>query len=153
MAIAANTQDMWERFCDAAAPHLKVDPKFAEPFGRFDNKLELVGVLEALFATKTVDEWAELLAKADVPHAPVLDYAGIAKHAQFWDNDYIENIEHAVLGPMRVPGPPVHMSRTPPRIQGGGPPLGQHTEELLLEAGYTWAELEAFNRAGVTALE
>jgi crotonobetainyl-CoA:carnitine CoA-transferase CaiB-like acyl-CoA transferase len=45
------------------------------------------------------------------------------------------------------------MSKTPPRIQGGGPPLGQHTEEVLLEAGYTWEELEAFNRAGVTALE
>ncbi len=153
MAIAANTQDMWERFCDAAAPHLKVDPKFAEPFGRFDNKLELVGVLEALFATRTVDEWANLLAAADVPHAPVLDYAGIANHPQFLENRYIEQIEHSVLGPMRVPGPPVHMSKTPPRIQGGGPPLGQHTEEILLEAGYTWAELETFNRNGVTALE
>jgi crotonobetainyl-CoA:carnitine CoA-transferase CaiB-like acyl-CoA transferase len=153
MAIAANTQDMWERFCDAAAPELKVDPKFAEPFGRFDNKMELVGILEALFAKKTVDEWADLLAQADVPHAPVLDYAGIALHPQFWENGYIENIEHSVLGPMRVPGPPVHMSKTPPRIQGGGPPLGQHTEELLLEAGYTWDELETFNRAGVTALE
>jgi crotonobetainyl-CoA:carnitine CoA-transferase CaiB-like acyl-CoA transferase len=153
MAIAANTQEMWERFCDAAAPHLKTDPKFAEPFGRFDNKMELVGVLEALFATKTVAEWAGLLAAADVPHAPVLDYEGIAGHPQFIENGYIESIEHSVLGPMRVPGPPVHMSKTPPRIQGGGPPLGQHTEELLLEAGYTWDEIEAFNRAGVTALE
>jgi crotonobetainyl-CoA:carnitine CoA-transferase CaiB-like acyl-CoA transferase len=47
----------------------------------------------------------------------------------------------------------VHMSKTPPRIQGGGPPLGQHTEEILLEAGYTWEELERFNRDDVTALE
>jgi crotonobetainyl-CoA:carnitine CoA-transferase CaiB-like acyl-CoA transferase len=153
MALAANTQDMWERFCAAAAPHLKTDPKFAEPFGRFDNKLELVAVLEALFATKTVDEWATLLAAADVAHAPVLDYAAIAEHPQFLENAYIESIEHSVLGPMRVSGPPVHMSKTPAKVQGGGPPLGQHTEELLLEAGYTWDELEAFNRAGVTALE
>ena len=68
-------------------------------------------------------------------------------------NGYIEEIEHSNLGTMRVPGPPVHMSKTPPKIQGGGPQLGQHTEEILLEAGYTWEELEAFNRAGVTALE
>lgn len=153
MAIAANTQDMWERFCDAAAPQLKTDPKFAEPFGRFDHKLELVGILERLFATKTSREWEEVLSAADVPHAPVLDYAALAQHPQFIANGYVQEIDHANLGKMRVPGPPVHMSKTPPRIQGGGPQLGQNTEEILLEAGYTWAELEAFNREGVTDIE
>ena len=151
MAIAANTQDMWERMCDAAAPHLKTDPRFAEPFGRFDNKLQLVDILEELFSTKTVNEWADLLAAADVPHAPVLAYAGVAEHPQFLENGYVQEIEHGTLGHMRVHGPPVHMSKTPPRIQGGGSELGQHTEEILLEAGYSWEELEAFNRAGVTS--
>jgi CoA:oxalate CoA-transferase len=153
IAIAANSQDMWERLCDAAAPQLKTDPRFAEPFGRFDNKMALVAAFEELFATKTVDEWAAILAAADVPHAPVLKYAEVEKHPQFLANGYIQEIDHAVLGKMRVPGPAVHMSKTPPRIQGGGPPLGQHTEEILLEAGYTWEELEQFNRDGVTALE
>ncbi len=53
IAIAANTQDMWERFCDAAAPELKHDPRFESPFDRADNKMVLVGVLEDLFKTKT----------------------------------------------------------------------------------------------------
>ena len=86
-----------------------------------------------------------------MPHAPVLAYAGMAEHPQFWANHYIEDIDHAVLGKMRVHGPPVHMSETPPHIQGGGPQLAQHNEEVLLELGYTWEEIEALNRAGVTA--
>ena len=77
MAIAANKQDMWERMCDAAAPHLKDHPKYADPFARAENKMELVRVLEELFATKTSQEWADLLFEADVPHAPVMDYAAV----------------------------------------------------------------------------
>jgi crotonobetainyl-CoA:carnitine CoA-transferase CaiB-like acyl-CoA transferase len=149
VAIAANTQDMWERFCDVAAPDLKSDARFAEPFGRFDHKMELVAVLEELFLTRPSTEWTELLTAADVPNAPVLDYAGVAEHPQFWANGYLQEIEHQNLGKMRVPGPPLRMSKTPPRIQGGGSQLGQHTEEVMLEAGYTWEEIEAFHRAEV----
>jgi crotonobetainyl-CoA:carnitine CoA-transferase CaiB-like acyl-CoA transferase len=110
-------------------------------------------VLEELFSARTVSEWEELLAAADVPHAPVLAYAGIAEHPQFLENGYIQEIEHPNLGHMRVHGPPVHMSKTPPGVQGGGPELGQHTEELLLEAGYSWEELEALHRSGVISPE
>jgi CoA:oxalate CoA-transferase len=149
VAIAANTQEMWQRFCDVAAPDLKTDARFAEPFGRFDHKMELVAILEELFLTKVSTEWTELMTAADVPNAPVLDYAGVAEHAQFWANGYLQEIEHQNLGKMRVPGSPVRMSKTPPRIQGGGSQLGQHTEEVLLEAGYAWEEIEAFHRAEV----
>ena len=49
---------------------------------------------------------------------------------------------------MNVPGPPVRMSATPPRIQGGGTELGRHTEELLLEVGYSWDEIVAMKDEG-----
>jgi crotonobetainyl-CoA:carnitine CoA-transferase CaiB-like acyl-CoA transferase len=150
VAIAANTQDMWERFCDAACPALKTDPRFEEPFGRSNNKEELVKALEELFLQRPAQDWADLLTNADVPNAPVLVYAEVAEHLQFAANGYIQEIEHQNLGRMHVPGPPVGMSLTPPRIQGGGSELGQHTEEILLEAGYSWSEIEEFNRNGVT---
>ena len=149
VAIAANSQDMWERFCDVAAPDLKKDPRFAEPFGRSDNKMLLVGILEELFQTRPAAEWEEMFASSDVPYAPVLPYAGFVDHPQVQANGYIQAVESPNLGTLRMPGPPVHMSATPPRIQGAGPELGNHTEEVLLEAGYSWPEIEAFHRADV----
>jgi crotonobetainyl-CoA:carnitine CoA-transferase CaiB-like acyl-CoA transferase len=149
IAIAANTQRFWERMCDALDhPELKTDPRFADPFGRADNKDELVELLSAIFKERPMSAWLAPLTDADVPNAPVLDYAGVVEHPQFWANDYFQEIEHAQLGPMRVPGPPVHMSETPPKIRSGGPELGMHTEELLLEAGYDWDQITRLREAG-----
>ncbi len=149
VAIAANTQAFWERLCEAGErPELATDERFAGPFDRFNNKTELVAVLEEMFAGRPQVEWTERLTAADVPNAPVLDYAGVAEHPQFSANGYVQEIETPNLGRMRVPGPPVAMSETPPRIQGGGPELGQHTEEILIEIGYSWPEIEELRNCG-----
>jgi CoA:oxalate CoA-transferase len=149
MAIAANTQEFWERMCDALdAAWLKTDERFANPWGRAKNKDSLVEELERIFRARPLDAWLEPFERADVPHAPVLDYAGMADHPQYWANDYLVEIDTPHLGRMRVPGPPIHMSATPPRIQGAGPILGVHTEEILLEAGYTWEDIEQFKESG-----
>ncbi|GAB4324043.1 MAG: CaiB/BaiF CoA-transferase family protein [Dehalococcoidia bacterium] len=150
IAIAANTQAMWERLCDTIGqPTLREDERFRDPFVRERHVMELVAILEAAFATAPVAEWEGRLTEADVPNAPVLDYAGVAAHPQFAANEYLVEIDHPNLGRMRVPGPAVHMSRTPPRVQGGGAELGQHTEEILRGAGFTWEEIGALREAGV----
>jgi len=149
IAIAANSQEFWERMCDALdAAGLKSDERFASPWGRARHKDELVDELDRIFRTRPMEEWLEPLGHADVPHAPVLDYAGMAEHAQYWANDYLVEIDTPHLGRMRVPGPPIHMSATPPRVQGAGPILGMHTEEVRLAAGYTWPEIERLKESG-----
>jgi len=151
VAIAANSQEFWERFCVAIdAQHLAADERFADPFGRARNKDALVEELAAHFKTRDRDEWLPPLERADVPHAPVLDYAGMSEHPQYWANDYLVNIETEHLGPMRVPGAPIQMSKTPPSVTKAGPILGQHTEEILLEVGYTWEEIDALKASGAT---
>jgi len=149
IAIAANTQEFWERLCDALeVPALKIDERFADPFGRARNKDALVKELERAFGTRPMRDWLGPLERYDVPHAPVLDYAGMAEHPQYWANGYLQEIDTPHLGHMRVPGPPIHMSATPARIQGAGPILGFDTEDILLEAGYTWPEIEALKETG-----
>ena len=149
IAIAANTQRFWERMCTALNhPELQEDKRFSDPFGRAANKDELVLVLGEIFKERPMEDWLDPLAKADVPHAPVLDYAGVVEHEQFWENGYFQEIEHAQLGTMQVPGPPIKMSVTPTKISGGGPELGMHTEEYLLEIGYSWEEITQLRDVG-----
>jgi crotonobetainyl-CoA:carnitine CoA-transferase CaiB-like acyl-CoA transferase len=149
IAIAANSREMWARMCDAIdAAWLKTDPRFADEWGRAKNKDELVEELDHIFRSRPRDAWLKPLEDADVPHAPVLDYAGMAQHPQYWANDYLLEIDTPHLGRMRVPGPPIHMSETPPRVQGAGPILGMHTEEVLFMAGYTWPEIEQLKESG-----
>ncbi|MCK9486968.1 MAG: CoA transferase [Dehalococcoidia bacterium] len=151
VAIAANTQAFWERMCDALErSDLGADERFADPFARARHKDDLVAILEAHFRTRPALEWCERLTAADVPNAPVLDYAGVAEHEQFWANGYLQEVDTPNLGRMRVLGPAVRMSETPSRVQGGGPELGQHTEEVLLAAGFTWDEIAALRDSGAT---
>lgn len=149
VAIAAQDQSMWERMCVAIdATWLNEDPRFRDPFGRARHKDELVVELDRVFRTRPMEAWLTPLAEHDVPHAPVLDYAGMSEHEQYWANGYLQEIDTPNLGRMRVPGPPVRMSETPPHIQGGGPMLGWHTEAILLDAGFTWKDIERFKESG-----
>lgn len=151
IAIAANSQEMWERMVDALDDeNLANDHRFKDLWGRANHKDELVSELDRVFRQRPMTEWLEPLELADVPHAPVLDYAGMSEHPQYWENGYLQKINSPHLGLMRVPGLPIQMSVTPPRIQGSGPPLGMHTEEILLSAGLTWDEIEILKDSGAT---
>ncbi|MBK8561083.1 CoA transferase [Candidatus Amarobacter glycogenicus] len=151
IAIAAQDQKYWERLCEALDEGwLRDDERFASPFPRARNKDALVGELDRIFRKRPMAEWLEPLAAAGVPHAPVLDYAGMSEHPQYWANEYLVEIETPHLGRLRVPGAPIRMSATPPRVDSAGPLLGADTEDILLAAGYDWDEIVAFKECGAT---
>jgi len=151
IAIAAQDQQFWERMCDAiGARWLREDARFALPHGRAENKDALVEELDRIFRSKPLAAWLGPLEAADVPHAPVLDYAGMSEHPQYWANGYLVNIETPHLGPMRVPGAPIRMSATPPVVKSAGPILGFDTEDILLSVGYSWDEIAGFKASGAT---
>ena len=153
VAIAAQDQAYFEKLCDALGhAELRSDERFASPWGRAKNKEALVAELDRIFRTKTAEEWLGPLAEAGVPHAPVLDYAGMAAHPQYWANDYLVEIDTPHLGQMRVPGAPIHMAATPPRVDSAGPQLSAHTEEILLAAGYSWDEIAELKGSGATRM-
>lgn len=156
LAIAANGPEMFERFSSAIGPipetmggvEIHADPRFNDGIGLQQHKDELVELLERLFVQRTSTAWFELLTAVDVPCAPVLDYAGVAAHPQFAANEYIVDFDDRAVGKTRVTGPPIHMSGTPPRIQGPVPNVGEHTDELLAELGYSSAQIDALREKG-----
>lgn len=147
VAIAAQDPKRWEPLCRALGrPGLAADPRFAGPWDRHANAEELETVLEAVFAERPVAEWLERLAAEDVPCGPVNDYraylddAGLREQVEV--NGYLATVDHPNLGCLRTAGIPIHLSGTPPDSVRPAPELGQQTEEVLLDLGYTWEQIE-----------
>ena len=71
------------------------------------------------------------------------NYAEVAEDPQVWANGYLHEADGE-----RTVGTPIRFSDTPARVGGPAPELGQHTEEILLEAGLTWDEITTLRDAG-----
>ena len=112
-----------------------------------EDKDALYGELSTAFRQRTTSVWCDLLAAAGIRHAPVRDYAAVAADPAVWENGYL--IHRSQLdGGDDVVGTPVRFSATPSRASGVAPELGQHTEEVLLELGYTWEDIAELRAAG-----
>lgn len=115
-----------------------------------DDKAELWPILDEVFATKPTAEWCELLGAAGLRFAPVRDHAEVAADAGVRANAYITGVEdpdapgsvtEVVRAPVRF-SDPVQATRPRP------PELGQHTEEVLLQAGYSWDDIAGLSADG-----
>jgi len=142
IAVAALEEKRWPAFCQAiGVPSLRDDPRFAEPPKRMENWQELLDIVGKTFASKTREEWLQVLYEHDIPCGPVYDYNEVAADPQVAANDYLVTLEHPTHGPIQMAGIPVQLNKTSGKVQGLAPDLGQQTEEVLLELGYTAQEI------------
>ncbi|MBI3952909.1 MAG: CoA transferase [Chloroflexi bacterium] len=121
-------------------PAVANDERFFTNRGRVDNREELTPIFEAATRCKTRDEWLRALAGAGLYGAPVLDYEELFSHPQVAANEMIVDVPHPA-GPYKMPGIPVKFTATPGAVRSGPPAVGQHTEEVMLELGYTWDQI------------
>ena len=137
----------WERFCRVIGHE-----EFIPVRNTDDNRayLEMVDTVRKLFLTKDRDEWIDILVAADTVVAPIhmtLDEAYEDPQMQHigmnWD------LPHPTEGTVRQLGFPVRFSRTPVEFQQFAPLLGEHTSEVLAEAGYDDAAIAALEAKGV----
>jgi crotonobetainyl-CoA:carnitine CoA-transferase CaiB-like acyl-CoA transferase len=132
----------WPNVCRAMGmPELEKDPRFNSIEARHDNARELVAILDERFATKTRDEWMEIFKREDVIYTPVQSASEVFKDPQAIANDYIIPVDHPVWGRIKMLGFPWTFHDTPASVSREAPELGQHTEEILLELGYSWEDI------------
>ena len=111
-------------------------------------RAELRAVFGPIFAKRTTAEWTERLAAEEQRFAPVRGHAELVADPQNAANDYIVEVDHPEWGPTKMVGCPIALSDTPSRWGTQVPELGQHTEEVLLEVGFTWDEIARFRGEG-----
>jgi crotonobetainyl-CoA:carnitine CoA-transferase CaiB-like acyl-CoA transferase len=140
----------WREVCEAAGRlDLLDDPRFATFHDRTrGHAKELAAELATAFASKPAGEWVRLLNAAGVFSTPVQNYEDLANDPQVIANEYIMEAPRAGGPPLRMAATPIQFTRTPVALRSIAPELGQHTEEVLLEAGYSWEEIAALRTAG-----
>jgi formyl-CoA transferase/CoA:oxalate CoA-transferase len=107
------------------------------------NRKELGPLLEGIMAQRTVEEWMTLLEPLDVLCAPVNDYPQLVQHPAVRATGMIVEQDHPRAGRFTTMASPVKLEKTPGTIRTGAPALGEHSREVLREAGLTPAEIDA----------
>lgn len=144
----------WPNFLDALqeATGERLEPEEMSVEWIRMHAADLIGLIrriDGVFAQKPAAYWAQLFRRHDLLFEVVQDYAEIARDEQVIANGMLTTIDHPQHGTLPIVAPPVQLSATPGRIRSPAPEFGQHTEEVLLEAGYSWEEIAALREQGV----
>jgi crotonobetainyl-CoA:carnitine CoA-transferase CaiB-like acyl-CoA transferase len=150
ICLAGVDDKRWPAFCEVLGiVHLRDDPAH-DNVTRNYHGTTISDVLDAEFPKRTTADWMERLTAIDVLVAPVASYQEVLASEQAAMNGYVAEMDHPELGKIRVVGSPIGLSETPVTVGGPPPELGQHTEEILLDAGYAWEEVEVLRGNGAT---
>jgi len=148
--LAVGNDDMWRRFCKAIDhPALADDARFAGMLARVKNRQALDVLLEAAFARRPAAEWVESLNAAGVACGPINTVDRVFADPQIRQADLVADVANATWGPHKVLALPVHLSRTPARVEHAAPMAGEHTREILTTLGYEAADLDVLVADGV----
>jgi crotonobetainyl-CoA:carnitine CoA-transferase CaiB-like acyl-CoA transferase len=150
VAIAPSTPAIVERLmAELGLADRLSDPDFASNAARVANRERLKALVNARIAERTVADWIERLNRAGVPCGRVMNLAEVFSDPQVLAQEMVLEADHPGHGPVRMTGFPVKLSATPARLRRPAPELGEHTDQVLIEAGYDPDRIAALREAGV----
>jgi crotonobetainyl-CoA:carnitine CoA-transferase CaiB-like acyl-CoA transferase len=142
----AYEDQFWDRICGALGLH---DLKGLKAGQRSERQGELTERLKALFRTRARDEWVEALGKADVPASPLKEFDEVMRDPHVAARKMIQKISLPNGEKLRQVAFPTKLSTTPAQVRMPPPGLGEHTEEVLAELGYTEGEIKSLKGQNV----
>ena len=138
----------WGAFCTLLGREdLEHDTKFATMDDRFENRKELYHIFKEAFLTKTLAKWMPLI--SNLPASPIQTLVDVLDDPQAKANNFFLPYDHPNYGRIKIMASPMNRSKTPATIRLPAPEFSQHTEEVLLEAGYSWEEIAELKDTGV----
>ena len=144
-----DTDKYWPAFAEIMGLDVD-DPRFDSHDKRCgEHRLEMMQVLEEIFATRPGSHWKRELDEKQLPADVIEKYDYPASDPIAAANRYILNLDHPSHGAIQSLGFPIHMSESPARLRNMAPCVGQHSAEILQERlGYSDAEIEALTASG-----
>ncbi len=140
--VAVGNDGQFAKFCEAAGQAFHQDPRFLRNDDRVRNRDVLIPLLTAVLKQRTVSEWIALFEPLGIPVGGINNLAQVFDHAQVRSRGMRIDLPHPQAGTVPMVANPIKMSETPLSYQSAPPLLGQHTREVLADAGLTAAEIE-----------
>lgn len=149
LMVAAGNDKLFQRLAEVlGAAWLAAEPRFATNPDRVRNREQLIPLLEAELSRRSSSDWAQLLDAAGVPCSPISTVDEALASPQAAAREMVTELDHPTVGRLRTIGSPLKLSGTPTRIRTAPPVLGQHTDEVLAETGYSPAEIAELHATG-----
>jgi CoA:oxalate CoA-transferase len=139
MIVAAGNDALWHKLCQALGrPELASDERFATNDQRTRNGKALTAILAAIFKTRPLAAWTDLLEQSGVPCGPINNIAQALAHPQVAARNMLVELEDAQAGKVRVSGNPLKLSGfADPVIRDSAPGLDANRAAILQELGFS----------------
>jgi crotonobetainyl-CoA:carnitine CoA-transferase CaiB-like acyl-CoA transferase len=149
IAVAVGSERQWARFCRTLdLAEVATDPRFATNGDRVVGRAVLRPILADRFTSDTTAAWMSRLAAAEVPCGPIADIAAAFASPEAEARGMRTEVEHPVLGRLAQVGIPIEFAATPGAIRRAPPLLGEDTDEILAEVGYSVEDVAALRAGG-----
>lgn len=154
IVVGAASQSLWDKLCRALdAETLLNDARFKTPPLRVENRKDLESLLEPIFLNRQSSEWLNELNKAGVPCGPVKTYEEAVDDPQVATRQIVTDVVHSKAGRMKFLNVPVYLSETPRMALRQAPALGEHSERVLRDNGFSESEIRELLSAHVISRE
>ena len=151
--MGATNNKLWQLLCGILErPDLLQKVEYQTIAGRLGQREQLIQELEKSFALKSADEWIDLLLEHGIPAGPILDYPQAFESEHGRHRQMRIEIDHPLEGKVPNIGFAVKMQGTPQEVRRHPPLLGEHTQEILTQAGFTPDEIKALEEQGAFAV-